>query len=197
MTPTIFLLSPANLTGVRAQQLRSPRSAFAAAAAYRSPGGVAVADAFTYMSALYFRGKAAYARKFAASDGQRPLAFVIAPGFGLVPLDWRLDAVRMRRMQRISVDPRKRSYRKPLEEQLRALAAAHPDARFVLLGSIATGKYTDVLAPILGDRLHYPASFAGIGDMSRGALMLRAAASGEELAYAPYRVESGLRRALR
>jgi hypothetical protein len=43
----------------------------------------------------------------------------------------------------------------------------------------------DVLLPILGERLRYPVAFVGRGDMSRGGLMLRSAASGEELEYGP------------
>ena len=54
----------------------------------------------------------------------------------------------------------------------------------MLLGSIATGKYLDLLLPILGERLLFPRAFAGVGDMRRGAMLLRAAASGEELEYA-------------
>ena len=55
----------------------------------------------------------------------------------------------------------------------------------MLLGSIASDKYVDVLAPALGDRLHYPPSFIGRGDMSRGGLLLRSAAAGVELDYEP------------
>ena len=54
-------------------------------------------------------------------------------------------------------------------------------ARVVLLGSIATDKYVDVLVPRWATRLHYPAVFIGRGDMSRGGLLLRSAASGVEL----------------
>ena len=54
------------------------------------------------------------------------------------------------------------------------------------MGSIATGKYADVLAPALGTRLHYPSSFVGRGDMSRGGLLLRRASSGIELEYVPF-----------
>jgi hypothetical protein len=53
----------------------------------------------------------------------------------------------------------------------------------VLLGSVARGKYVDVLLPIFGDRLRFPIEFVGRGDMSRGGLLLRAAASGVELVY--------------
>jgi hypothetical protein len=43
----------------------------------------------------------------------------------------------------------------------------------VLLGSLATGKYVDLLQDVLGDLLHLPADFVGRGDMSRGGLLLR------------------------
>jgi hypothetical protein len=52
------------------------------------------------------------------------------------------------------------------------------------LGSIATGKYVDVLVARFGARLEFPADFVGRGDMSRGGLLLRAAADGVELKYA-------------
>jgi hypothetical protein len=51
------------------------------------------------------------------------------------------------------------------------------------LGSVATGKYVDVLAPIFGTRLLFPKEFVGLGDMARGGLLLKRAASGEELTY--------------
>ena len=54
----------------------------------------------------------------------------------------------------------------------------------MLLGSVATGKYVDMLAAALGPRLHYPPTFIGRGDMSRGGLLLRSAAVGIELEYA-------------
>lgn len=185
MHPTIFLLSPANLKGVRARQLTARRATFPVALAYRSPEGVPLADAFSFMSALYFRGKIAYARRFTRSpeavDGG---IFVIAPGYGLVPPEWRLTPETMRRLRRIEVDPRRRSYRQPLERHSRALAdLLDPSCRVVLLGSIATRKYLDVLAPVFGDRLHFPGRFAGIGDMSRGALMLQAVREDRELEY--------------
>ena len=77
-------------------------------------------------------------------------------------------------------------YREPLERDLADLSARlDPAGRVVLLGSIATNKYVDVLVPALGARLHYPPSFIGRGDMSRGGLLLRSAESGVELAYEP------------
>lgn len=186
MSTTLFLLSPASLNGVRAKQLLSPRAQFDVAVRYRSEAGVEIADAFAFMSALYFRGKVAYARRFAVpaphvgGDG----IFVITPGFGLVPADWKITPERMKKMQRTDVDLGARNYVRPLREHARILAdALEPDARVVLLGSVATGKYVDVLWPLLGERLRFPEAFAGLGDMSRGGLMLRAARAGVELAY--------------
>ena len=42
---------------------------------------------------------------------------------------------------------------------------------------------SNILAALLGERLHFPPSFIGRGDMSRGGLLLRHAASGTELEY--------------
>jgi hypothetical protein len=53
----------------------------------------------------------------------------------------------------------------------------------VLLGSVATGKYVELLTRLLGPRLHYPPSFIGRGDMSRGGLLLRHAREATELDY--------------
>ena len=186
MSTKLFLLSPANLSGTRAKQLASPRASFATAHRFQSPDGVPIADAFEFMSSLYFRGKIAYARRFAVpspvvgGDG----IFVITSGFGLVPQDWAFNEERMQRMQKIDVDVSTRNYTKPLREHAQLLAKAlDDDAQVVLLGSVATGKYVDVLLPIFGNRLRFPAVFAGLGDMSRGGLMLRAAREGRELQY--------------
>jgi hypothetical protein len=200
--PTVFLLSPATLQGLRAQQLAAPGARFDTARRFRSPEGVPIADAFAFMSALYFRGKIAYARCFAAPppglDGCG--VYVITPGFGLVPPDWPLTRERFLKIRRTPVDLASRAYHRPLAAAARTLAALLPgDARAVLLGSVATGKYVDVLLPILGPRLLFPLCFAGVGDMARGALLLRAARSGEELLYGTLdqprhrRVKSGVK----
>jgi hypothetical protein len=208
--PKVFLLSPAIATGRRALQLAAPRAGFAAAGRLRSPEGLPIGEAFCFMSALYFRGKLAYARRFACSWTEPPVLpqqpgcggqessvdlpqrvpdagsiLIIAPGFGLVTPEWPLTAERLRRLARTPVDPARRAYSGPLRRHARELASRLPAAaRIVLLGSIATGKYLDLLLPIIGERLLFPRAFAGTGDMRRGAMMLRAAASGEELEYA-------------
>ena len=61
----VFLLSPANCGGRRAQQAMSPNATFALAKALRSADGAPLGDFFTFISGLYFRGKLTYARRFA------------------------------------------------------------------------------------------------------------------------------------
>ena len=177
---TVFLLSPANLSGLRAKQLMSPRAKFDAARMYQSPEGVPIGLAFAFMSALYFRGKLAYALHFGGIEN----TFVIAPGFGLVSPDWRITEERMATLRKTPVDVTKRNYRTPLARDAKKLAARiSDDTSVVLLGSVASGKYVDILWPIFGDRLVFPAIFAGLGDMSRGGLLLRAMRANQELEY--------------
>ncbi len=77
-------------------------------------------------------------------------------------------------------------YCDPLEASARRLAATFEDSTlFVLLGSVASDKYVEVLGRVFGPRLVFPADFVGRGDMSRGGLLLRAAAAGRELDYLP------------
>ena len=180
MPQSVFLLSPANMNGLRARQLMSPRATFQAAELYRTADGVPIALAFAFMSALYFRGKITYALHFGGVEN----TFVIAPGYGLVPPTWCITEERVKTLKRPPVDARKRNYRKPLERDARALAEnLEDDAQVVLLGSVASGKYVDIVWPIFGDHLRFPAAFAGLGDMSRGGLLLRAARANRELAY--------------
>jgi hypothetical protein len=182
--PTLFLLSPASLSGERARRLLDPQARFAAAQQYRSPDGVPIGEAFTFLSSLYFRGKITYARHFASPAAGLPSVLIITSGFGLVPPDWRITQERMKKLRGTPVDPAVAAYCRPLRQHTAALRDSLPaGARVVLLGSIATGKYVDVLSPILEDRLRFPSSFVGAGDMKRGSLLLGAVRAGEELAY--------------
>jgi hypothetical protein len=65
----------------------------------------------------------------------------------------------------------------------------------VLLSSIASAKYVEVLRPLFGERLMFPAAFVGRGDMSRGGLLLRCVDAGTELEYTS--VEGAVRRGRR
>jgi hypothetical protein len=187
--PRIFLLSPANCGGVRAKMVMSPAAQFALARQLRDPQGASLGDVFSFVSGLYFRGKLAYARRFAQPpDPDDPVAaggvLVITPNAGLRAADTPVTVASFRRFAAVAIDLENRTYRVPLERGARALGAAvGPDCEVVLLGSIASGKYVDLLLPIFGDRLMFPPDFVGRGDMSRGGLMLRRVTDGVELDY--------------
>jgi hypothetical protein len=145
--------------------------------------------AFAFVSGLYFRGKLAYASAF---DPGLDRTFVITPTRGLLSPRVVVTAEVLSEFAEIDVAADEDRYRAALELDAADLARAlPPDARVVLLGSIASGKYVDVIAPLLGDRLFYPSAFVGRGDMSRGGLLLRSSRSGSELDYVP--IAAGVR----
>jgi hypothetical protein len=173
----VFLLSPAFCGGRRASILLNARSEAVTAREMRA-GRLSLGRAFAFMSGLYFRGKLSYALRFGE-------ALVITPTRGLQDPDLPFSLALLREFAVGDVSLDNPEYRSALERDTVTLSRRiGAKARVVLLGSVASGKYVDVLLPILGDRLLYPVSFIGRGDMSRGGLLLRSAASGEELEYA-------------
>jgi hypothetical protein len=195
--PRIFLLSPANCSGLRAKMVLSDRAQFDLAVRLRGDQGVAIGEVFAFVSGLYFKGKLAYALAFARPpDPGAALAgsgaLVITPTAGLRPVETAVTADAVRAFARVAIaanDPRSR---RPLLASARALdEEIGPDCEVVLLGSIASAKYVDVLTDVFGSRLLFPIDFVGRGDMSRGGLLLRCVRSGEELPYVP--VEGAVR----
>jgi hypothetical protein len=180
----IFVLSPAYAGGRRAQMLLSERAQFELAKKLRSKRGATIAEVFTFLSGLYFRGKIAYANAFARSINGDCSVFVITPTRGLVDAKSTITLSDLREFATVDIDASDPRYRKPLEQTVRRLAKKRTrDCDVVLLGSIATGKYVDVFLKHFQERLRFPADFVGRGDMSRGGLMLRSAADRQELQY--------------
>lgn len=169
----------------------SDRASFDLATRLRTHEGAPIGEVFSFLSGLYFRGKLTYARAFAqvpetATDVTGAGVFVITPSSGLRSPDTMLTLDAIRTFACVDVDAANPKYRKPLERSAKALAAdIGSDTTVVLLGSIASGKYVDVLQSIFGARLMFPQEFVGRGDMSRGGLLLRCAAAGQELTYVP------------
>lgn len=191
--PTIFLLSPAHSGGKRAALLARPEAAFPLAERLRSDAGAPIGEVFSFLSGLYFRGKMAYAVRFAAPPPGLPGALVITTNRGLLATSTPIRPADLAGFAEVPVDLRDPRYREPLEGDVRRLARAAPTgSRIVLLGSIATTKYVELLLSELRGRLCFPEPFVGMGDMQRGALMLRAAERGEEL---PYTAAAGVLRA--
>jgi hypothetical protein len=180
----IFLLSPAYAGGERAQMILRDQAQFPLARTLRGKSGAPIADVFTFLSGLYFRGKIAYATAFARPTRGTPGALVITPTRGLIDARTRIRLEDLREFAAVDIhedDPR---YRLPMERDARRVASKLPaKSEVILLGSIATGKYVEVLLAIFGDQLRFPTEFIGRGDMSRGGLMLRCAADGQELSY--------------
>jgi hypothetical protein len=180
----IFLLSPAYAGGRRAQMLLSERASFELARQLRSENGATIAEVFTFLSGLYFRGKIAYANAFARTANGSCGVFVITPTRGLVDARSTITLEDLREFAAVAIDETEPRYRKPLERSVRRLAKGLTNgSEVVLLGSIATRKYVEVFLKHFHERLRFPADFVGRGDMSRGGLMLRCAADRQELSY--------------
>ena len=187
----VFLLSPANAGGTRAQLLLREEAGFPLARQLRA-SGLSLGEAFSFISGLYFRGKLAYARAFADPPPGAPGALVITAGGGLIPPETVVAREDLCRISSVPVDPDEPRYRIPLERDAQILASLLKGPyEVVLLGSVATTKYVEPLLGVFGERLVFPAEFAGRGDMSRGGLMLRCVRAGLQLTYVP--VISGAR----
>ena len=185
---TTFLLSPAHAGGRRARVLLNEEADFPLARRMRDPLGAPIGEVFSFLSGLYFRGKLAYAARF-ARPGDR--IQVITTDRGLLPIDTLINADDLRSFSELAIDIHDRRYRESLERDLRELEGD----RIVFLGSIATRKYLGILFDLLAERLFYPAAFVGLGDMSRGAMLLSAVRNGRELEYLPAaRLPSDVRR---
>jgi hypothetical protein len=178
MSPRLFLLSPANPAGRRGLLLRTSVNVDVAMR-LRSPDGAPIGEVYRFISGLYFRGKLAYAERFA--PGQ---TYVITPCQGLLSPETPITLDTFDALAGVDIDPADPRYLEPLIRDLVAIAAEWP-GDVVLLGSVASPKYTRPLLDILGERLLFPATFVGRGDMSRGGVLLRAVEAGEELAYVP------------
>jgi hypothetical protein len=187
----IFLLSPANCGGTRARQVLSDNATFPLAMELRSRRGAMLGDVFAFVSGLYFRGKLTYAMRFAAPPAlDNPIVGcgvqIITPNAGLRSPDTCVTHRALQALADGDVHQDNARYRQPLEKDARALLREiGPDCDVVLLGSVASPKYVDVLTAIFGERLRFPIDFVGRGDMSRGGLLLRKASEGVELPYAP------------
>jgi hypothetical protein len=180
----VFLLSPAYAGGQRARMIMSDRAQFELARRLRSERRPTLGEVFAFLSGLYFRGKLAYANVFAPPRGRKSAVLVITPTRGLVPAATPIGLADLQEFAGVDIDAADPRYREPLERDVKELAKKLPaQSEVVLLGSVATGKYVDVLLQHFGQRLRFPADFVGRGDMSRGGLLLRCAVDRNELTY--------------
>src|ERR1043165_177363 len=107
----LFLLSPAKITGVGVRVLLNRRAPFALAREFRARG-LPLADIFSFASALYFRGKIAYARRFADPATGDAIRVITASG-GLVEPDRTLKPADLRALGRADNDEGNPRYHEP------------------------------------------------------------------------------------
>ena len=179
----IFLLSPAHCGGKRAELLLNPGALFPLAVRLQSTGAT-LGEAFSFLSGLYFRGKLAYADHFARPPAGNSGVQVITTDRGLLAPGVVIGVEDLRRFGAVDISQDQPHYRVPLLRDVTQLGRLR-NVEVVLLGSVATGKYVDILAEALGERLLFPVEFVGRGDMSRGALLLQAVRQKTELTYQP------------
>jgi hypothetical protein len=162
--------------------LLNPAAPFALARKFHREG-LSLGEIFTFASGLYFRGKISYAQHFAPSTSG-DLVRVITSNRGLLDPTQIFTAAELRAFGSVDIDGTDPRYLEPIRRDACALVRKlHRDGHVILLGSIATAKYRDVLLECFGDRLMFPEDFVGRGDMSRGGLLLRATREGRELSY--------------
>jgi hypothetical protein len=179
----IYFLSPAHSGGKRAALLTRPEASFELARQLQI-GAASLGDVFAFCSGLYFRGKLAYARHFAEPPEGIPGVQIITASRGLIAAETLIGTRDLSEFAKVPVETKESRFTGPLKESIQAMSQ-FGSFEVILLGSIATGKYTDTLLPMLGERLLFPADFAGRGDMSRGALLLRSVAANQQLRYVP------------
>ena len=178
----IFILSPANSGGARAALLFNPRARFELAQRLQRGEKAPLGEIFSFLSGLYFRGKLTYAARFARPPQGLDGAYVITSNRGLLS---PVEAIGLKELESFSttpIEPEAQDYSRPLRRDAKKLALAGGCA-VILLGSIGTKKYAETLLDYFGERLLFPVSFVGRGDMSRGGLLLRAASEDRELEY--------------
>jgi hypothetical protein len=182
--PTIFLVSPANASGIRGQRLLGPDGKSDLAQRLRQ-SGAPIGDIYQFISSLYFRGKLAYARQF-TNPPPGVAGIHVITGAGLILPETTVTLDELRRISANPIDADNPAYRLPLDRdlsQLRELVGCATDV--VLLGSIATPKYVTPLLAVFGERLLFPKDFLGRGDMSRGSLLLQCCTTMSSLEYLP------------
>src|SRR5947199_10466593 len=122
----IFLLSPAYAGGERARMILSDRAQFELAQKLRSKRGAPIAEVFTFLSGLYFRGKIAYATAFARPTRGTPRALVITPTRGLIDARTRIRLEDLREFAAVDIHEDDLRYRLPMERDARRVASKLP-----------------------------------------------------------------------
>src|SRR5881628_932786 len=117
----IFLLSPAHTGGKRAGLILNPQAGFMLSRRLHRGDGVALGEVFSFLSGLYFRGKLAYARRFARPPAGLPGVLVITSSRGLLQADCLITLQDLLAFSKAPVDCTHSQYRRPVERDVRRL----------------------------------------------------------------------------
>jgi hypothetical protein len=182
----VFILSPANTSGERAALIYNARARFDLARRLQRGETVPLGEVFSFLSGLYFRGKLTYSVFFGRPPKRMHPAYVITSSRGLLPASHPVSLDELRAFGEVPIELSEPRYRDPLLKSAKELGLrTGSKCQFVLLGSIGTKKYAELLLEYLAERLLFPAAFIGRGDMSRGGLLLRSVSENQELEYVP------------
>src|SRR6185295_19526592 len=133
--------SPARCSGERANLVYIQRAKFPLALRLRA-GEATLGETFSFLSGLYFRGKLAYAQRFAERSDR---VWIMTTNQGLLPPHTPLNLRQLRQMGKVPISLDEPRYTRPLRRCAKKLAEEMTDAEIILLGSIASGKYVDLL----------------------------------------------------
>src|SRR5215471_7221396 len=117
----IFFLSPAYAGGERARMILRDQAQFPLAGRLRGKRGAPIADVFTFLSGLYFRGKIAYANAFARPPRGTPGVLVITPTRGLIDARMRIRLDDLREFAAVDIHENDPRYRQPIERDARRI----------------------------------------------------------------------------
>lgn len=192
----IFILSPANSSGERAQLILNPNARFDLARRLQRGEKAPLGEIFSFLSGLYFRGKYLYSTSFARPPARLHGAYVITSNRGLMPVDTSITLKELADFGTVPIEADEPRYIEPLHADARKIAKRiAKNCDVILLGSISTKRYAEPLMQFFAESLLFPSSFVGRGDMSRGGLLLRCVAENRELEYVP--VSGAIRRGKR
>src|SRR5690348_17031800 len=119
----VFILSPARCDGERAKLLLSGAASFPLAVALREGPGAAIGEVFSFLSALYFRGKLTYARTFASRLRSAPPILIVTTDRGLVPPETPITIDDLAAFATVDIATGGERYLGPLRRDVTALAA--------------------------------------------------------------------------
>ena len=88
--------------------------------------GATIAEVFTFLSGLYFRGKIAYAKAFARPAAGGCGVFVITPTRGLIDANTHITLNDLHEFAEVDIDEDDPRYRKPLQRDARRLLRSRP-----------------------------------------------------------------------